>query len=97
MNLSDLEVKFWLKGSLSIYGNACFVRLRAIWPIYALIWCLILLNEFRLELIERRLQSGAFEDTKLENFQLMQLEKAQILLDKIESNDFETFLNVVYE
>ena len=95
MNLSDLEVKFWLEGSLSIYGNACFLRLKAIWPIYALIWCLILLNEFRLDLIDRRLHSGAFGDTKLENFQLMQLEKSQNLLGKIESNDFGVLLNMV--
>jgi thiamine kinase-like enzyme len=55
MKLTDGEVDFWLRGAEKIYGEQITKRLQASRPLYGLVWCLILINDFRPEIWERRL------------------------------------------
>jgi hypothetical protein len=57
MNLSVEQKSFWLRGALNIYGENVTKRLTVCRPLYGLIWCLILLNDFRSDIWERRLMA----------------------------------------
>jgi hypothetical protein len=95
MALNDEDLRCWVSGALSIYGVSSIKRLRAIWPLYALIWCLIILNEFRPQIMHRRLLANTFTPCELENFLSMQLKKARKHLVKIETNNFDNLLNLI--
>ncbi len=64
-------------------------RLKILYPLFGLIWCLLILNEF----IPGNLQKRTFADKSLDNQDLLakQLQKAEQLLHKI--NKGNTFLN----
>lgn len=95
MNLSHDDLRYWLSGALSVFGIASIIRLRAIWPLYALIWCLIVLNEFRVEILHRRLFAKAVSLDGLNAYLSLQLHKSQKHLDKIVSRDFDKLLNTI--
>ena len=54
MNLSYDEEQLWFSGVSAIYGEHLLERLNAAWPLYGLNWCLIILNEFKDEVWNRR-------------------------------------------
>ncbi len=58
MNLLDDMQKQWVKRCREIYGFEGINRLGHIWGLLGLIWCLILLNEFRSDHRARRDTSG---------------------------------------
>jgi len=95
MSLINEDLKCWVSGALSIYGESSFKRLRAIWPLYALIWCLIILNEFKPQIMHRRLLANTFTSEGFDDFLDVQLEKAKMHLAKIEANDFDELLNLI--
>lgn len=83
MSLTEEQKSFWLKGALNVYGKQCFARLTACSPLYGLIWCLILLNDFRPEVWQRR---ALADDSKREIKQEIlnrQLARAHALLQEI--------------
>ena len=83
MKLSEVQRMFWLNAAINIYGKNLSERLNVCRPLYGMIWCLILLNDFRTEVWERRLLA---DDTKLFNkntILVQQLKKAQELLAEI--------------
>ena len=55
MDLSEELEQLWFSGASEIYGENLLGRLRAAWPLYGLNWCLIILNEFKDELWNRRI------------------------------------------
>ena len=57
MNLSVKQKSFWLRGALNIYGVNVTNKLTVCRPLYGLIWCLILLNDFRSDIWERRMMA----------------------------------------
>jgi len=61
--------------------NKFEARFEALYPVYALIWCLIILNEFLPERWTRRQLAG--QEAELETVQAGQLEKAATLLTRI--------------
>ncbi|TAN53168.1 MAG: aminoglycoside phosphotransferase family protein, partial [Rhodospirillales bacterium] len=62
-------------------GDAQFEdRFRCLFPVYAVIWCLILLNEFLPERLARRQMAGQAEDAR--TAQRRQLQKAQAMLKR---------------
>lgn len=68
-----------------------FIRLKALYPLYALIWCLIILNEFLPERWERRIMAGRSNDRVA--VQEQQLDKARIRVVKIRNlNDIAPFI-----
>lgn len=85
MNLTKHLEQSWFKGVSEIYGEDLLGRLRAAWPLYGLNWCLIILNEFKDDVWNRRCLAN---DTIINNrqFQLStQLSKAKIKLENIAS------------
>ena len=54
MNLSDTLKLQWIEGARTIYGAQALERLKVMWGLIGLVWCLILLNEFRLDHRARR-------------------------------------------
>jgi hypothetical protein len=54
MNLSDTLKRQWIKGARTIYGARVVERLTLMWGLIGLVWCLILLNEFRVDHRARR-------------------------------------------
>ena len=93
MELSNEELKLWIKEALSLYGQEHLGRLKMLWPIYALIWCLILLNDFKPEFQSKRLSAGAFDANQEKIFKSKQMQKSYILLSKIRSNQFGDLLS----
>ena len=61
MSITDPQRRQFVAGALDIYGAEKLygLRLRALFPLFGLRWCLILLNEFLPERWARRVQAGA--------------------------------------
>jgi hypothetical protein len=83
MSLSDEQKLFWLKSALDIYGSSCVARLVVCAPLYGLIWCLIILNDFRSEIWHRRLIADYSREENKREILARQLHRAQILLESI--------------
>jgi hypothetical protein len=54
MNLPTELEQIWFSEVSEIYGKQLIGRLSAAWPMYGLTWCLIILNEFKDEVWNRR-------------------------------------------
>lgn len=83
MNLDDRLKRRFLDGARSIYGDedgAFEARLKALYPLYGLCWCLILLNEFLPAYGDRHQVPGG---ATLESIKARQLEKARAFLAKV--------------
>ena len=91
MNLTEEQLSFWLSGAIKIYGYHLTERLNMCRPLYGLIWCLILLNDFRSEVWERRLLADASKRFRKNNILSQQLSKACALLQEIRRNYLEEF------
>lgn len=79
------------RGAVAAFGgdHGFDLRLRALFPLYTLRWCLILLNEFLPERWQRRDYAGAHQDREfaLKN----QLAKATAMLRRIDDANNEVF------
>ncbi|MBC8226214.1 MAG: hypothetical protein H8E74_03635 [Gammaproteobacteria bacterium] len=86
MNLDQKILDKWFRGTKNIYGENTISRLKAAWPLYALCWALIYLNEYLDNVWERRILAdpGKIEEreTILEN----QLKLSKELLMLIKNN-----------
>jgi hypothetical protein len=95
MALSDEKMEMWIQGALKIYGNHLNDRLTVSRPLYGLIWCLILLNDYRPEIWQRRLLANESRRDQQREICELQLARALSLLRsvrKIQENAFaETF------
>ncbi len=80
MTMSEAQRRGFIAGAAEIYGadETYQVRLRALYPLFGLRWCLILLNEFLPERWARRVQAGVGLDRNTVFCQ--QLAKAQAML-----------------
>jgi hypothetical protein len=79
------------RGAGAVFGDdhGFEARLRALFPLYALRWCLIILNEFLPERWQRRDYAGAHMDR--ESALDAQLAKAKAMLGKLEDANTEVF------
>jgi len=75
--------KLWVDGCLELYGESILNRYRAAWPLYGLIWCLIILNEYNESLWDRRITVNSMLKDKKECILSSQLDKANRQLDKV--------------
>jgi hypothetical protein len=83
MQLTEPRKRQLARGFDAIFGGDAGWRARveALYPLFALKWCMIMLNEFRPEQIERR----RYVDRTAEEahvFQMRQLEAARSLLER---------------
>lgn len=86
MNLSEEMQKFWFKGAIDIYGDKLIERLISAWPLFGLNWCLIILNEYKDEVWNRRCAADETKKKLREQNLLNQLEKSRIKLNLIALN-----------
>lgn len=86
MDLESEIEKLWFVKSSEIYGQHLLARLKALWPIYGLNWCLIILNEFRDDAWLRRSFADEsktyFRNEHMEN----QLKKSRLKLYELAEN-----------
>jgi hypothetical protein len=73
----------WVSGCLEVYGKSILNRYRAAWPLYGLIWCLIILNEYNKSIWNRRVTVNSTLKNKKKCILLSQLDKANKQLDKV--------------
>ena len=89
-NKIDIEMgKYWVMLMTSIFNKtdpAFSQRLAISWPLYGLCWCLILLNEYRNNDWQKRIQSKGYLQNEYTAIKHEQLEKANNLLDFIKLN-----------
>ena len=83
--LTPAEKEGFMQGAASLYGSdpSFSERLKALYPLYAVRWSLIILNEFVPELWKRRTFSGKGEDWT--GAKLEQLRKARLMLETTRS------------
>jgi len=81
--LSEAQEQLWLDGCLKIYGESMLCRYRAAWPLYGLIWCLIILNEYNDSSWKKRIKASASLENERIQILRVQLKKAQRQLDKV--------------
>jgi hypothetical protein len=73
----------WIDGAIKIYGKEVLDRLRLVWPMIGLSWCLILLNEYRDDIWLRRCAADADKLIHREAILATQLKRSRDLLVKI--------------
>ena len=85
MELSLSIRKYWFQKTLKLYGNDCLLsRLNALWPLYGLCWVLILLNEFRSDVWERRCGANPSTSNAHLDVKVQQLVRSRNLLKYID-------------
>ena len=75
--------QLWVNGCMEVYGKSILERYKAAWPLYGLIWCLIILNEYREPLWNRRVTANSALQSKKKYVLIAQLDKANKQLDKV--------------
>lgn len=83
MNLNSIQKQHWLSQSFKIFDHEVFLRANLCKPLYGLIWCLIILNDFRPEILERRISASIENNLQISNLLHIQLKKAKSLLNFI--------------
>lgn len=96
MSLSDEQKSSWLKGALGVYGEHLSRRLKVSRPLYGLIWCLIMLNDFRPEIWQRRLLADDSKREIKQETRNRQLARAQALLQEIRLSYADSFAEVYH-
>lgn len=86
MSLSEEQKQYWLSGAIAIYGDRILERFNAASPLYGLIWCLILLNDYRSEAWQRRLLADDSKQMKRDIILKQKLQRARELLMRIASS-----------
>jgi len=86
MNLTKELEQFWFLGASEIYGKHLLGRLVAAWPLYGLNWCLIILNEFKDEVWDRRLSADYSKINFRNELLTIQLAKSKNKLNSVAKN-----------
>jgi hypothetical protein len=90
MSISTNAQKIWVDQMNKIFGvDPSFMsRLSALYPLYAIRWSLIILNEFRSDKIKNRLHAQSRIQTDIKSTQTAQLEKAKLMIKNLERSIF---------
>ena len=83
MNLTKEMEDYWFSGVKSIYGEHILNRLQASWPLYGLNWCLIILNEFKVDVWNKRCLANQEKKHNRRDILLDQLTKSRNKLEYI--------------
>jgi hypothetical protein len=92
MKLSEEMRLEWLCGASDIFGPQAITRLRVIGAVLGLLWCLILLNEFRTDYSIRRRRAIGSNSRIRESKYAGQLEKSKTLLSRLKDGSWENML-----
>lgn len=90
MSISTKAQKIWVDQMNQIFGvDPSFMsRLRALYPLYAIRWSLIILNEFRSDKIKNRLHAQSRMHSDIKSTQMAQLEKAKLMIENLDRSIF---------
>ena len=82
MSLDENAQQYWISEAKRLFADDpnFGVRLNALYPLYAIRWALIMLNEYRTDKIKNRLNAQSRMQTDIRGAQLKQLEKAKLML-----------------
>lgn len=82
MSLDENAQQYWISEAKKLFADDpnFTMRLDALYPLYAIRWALIMLNEFRTDKIKNRLNAQSRMKTDIRGAQLKQLEKAKLML-----------------
>ena len=82
MYLDENAQQYWISEAKRLFADDpnFGVRLNALYPLYAIRWALIMLNEYRTDKIKNRLNAQSRMQTDIRGAQVMQLEKAKLML-----------------
>ena len=82
MSLDENAQQYWISEAKRLFADDpnFGVRLNALYPLYAIRWALIMLNEYRTDKIKNRLNAQSRMQTDIRGAQVMQLEKAKLML-----------------
>ena len=86
MNLDEKLLRKWFQGTFKIYGKKLLPKLLAAWPLYALCWVLICLNEFLPDVWRRRTLADPSKLNEKELVLEKQLSASKRLLSVIKNN-----------
>ena len=90
MSISVGAQKIWIGQMRKIFGSdpTFTLRLRALYPLYAIRWSLIILNEFRSDKIKNRLHAQSRMQSDIRSTQIAQLEKAKLMIENLDRSIF---------
>lgn len=94
MSLTNDQISYWQAGALKIYGEDLIQRLNIFRPLYGLIWCLIILNDFRLEVWDRRVLSDESKKINKKEILLEKLNQSIALLNNLKACHYEKLFEV---
>ena len=82
MSLDENAQQYWIGEAKRLFADDpnFGVRLNALYPLYAIRWALIMLNEYRTDKIKNRLNAQSRMQSDIRGAQLKQLEKAKLML-----------------
>ena len=82
MSLDENAQQYWISEAKRLFADDpnFGVRLNALYPLYAIRWALIMLNEYSTDKIKNRLNAQSRMQTDIRGAQVMQLEKAKLML-----------------
>ena len=82
MSLDENAQQRWISEAKKLFADDpnFGVRLNALYPLYAIRWALIMLNEYRTDKIKNRLNAQSRMQSDIRGAQLKQLEKAKLML-----------------
>ena len=83
MSLTKEMESYWFSGVRSTYGECILNRLQASWPLYGLNWCLIILNEFKSGVWDKRCHANKEIKHNKQDVLLGQLTKSRNKLKQI--------------
>ncbi len=83
MSLDENAQHYWVSEAKKLFADDpnFGVRLNALYPLYAIRWALIMLNEYRTDKIKNRLNAQSRMQADIRGAQLKQLEKAKLMLE----------------
>jgi hypothetical protein len=82
MSLDEHAQQRWISEAKKLFADDLNfdLRLNALYPLYAIRWALIMLNEYRADKIKNRLNAQSRMQSDIRGAQLKQLEKAKLML-----------------
>ncbi|MFM7828188.1 MAG: phosphotransferase enzyme domain protein, partial [Acidimicrobiaceae bacterium] len=82
MSLDLSSQKYWVSEMKALFAHDSRfeLRLKALAPLYAIRWALIILNEFRSDKLKNRLHAQSTIHLDIRNKQVEQLEKAKLMI-----------------
>ncbi len=86
MSLNQNAQQQWISEAKKVFSDdpKFDVRFNALYPLYAIRWALIMLNEYRADKIKNRLNAQSRMQTDIRGAQLRQLEKAKLMLMNVD-------------